>query len=706
MSSRALRKAQKQREEQERFQQQKEVDEDEEFPEQPIKKSLFTLLDEEQEEDESDDDRGGVAVEGHDSADLRSSSISTAKASNKKKRNKNKNRNKTTTTKRTQNSNIDGVSALDVTNDEGLDEIDKALKELWTGGKSDQTRAIDPVVKENEKDVDQLLAIDTDHLHVQNEMRRLFGRAALDQIDDGQPPPNAGGNRRQQRRVQQIGLAQVLRAQAGRGGRQAGLAVVAMRRNIFVQGKEDWPIATGSGLGMEIENRGADGTVLYRFVHSSAYQNVQNQFDACVDSMDPNRLIILLQHNPYHISTLLQVSEIAKQERDHTAAGELLERALFSFGRAVHSTFAKNLSEGRARLDFARPENREFWLAGWRYMQNLSMRATWRTVYEWAKLLLSISPKEDPYALWLVLDQYALRSQQDLDYLNISRSPAFKPVHLDMPNVKLSQGLAEYRAGNRSKGKQALFTAVGRYPWVVARMMQELNIDPPPAIWGKEPRSEKEKLHSELYATRAKDLWNTPEMIALLTEIASAVPSDTPSAGVDRLETTQNEARHVLLSDEPALIALIPRRFTERMTSVSDPLPPVNNLSSYTSSSHGHDGLAESNSLGTVAENFRELQSLYSFFNNLFPRRRHVERDGNDLPAGMDGEVGDEHVLPSPEEFERRIREAGIDEEVIVERSQRMIQLMGRVDNVAAAMATLHRALQQPGDDAERPGDD
>jgi len=695
MSSRALRKVQKQREEQERFQQQEESDEEEELTTLPIKKSMFTLLGEEQEDDESDNDGGGVALEGHATTDLVSSSMSTAKAPSKKKKNRKKRKQKTKS---------DRGSAPDVTNGKDLDEIDKALRQLLADGKADQTGVTSTGVKDHNKDADRLLAVDTDHLHAQNEMRRLFGRAAFDQTDDDQPPPNAGGNRRQQRRVQQIGLAQALRNQGGHSGRSACLAAIALRRNIFVQGKEDWPIATGGGLAMEIEDKEADGTVLYRFVHNSAYRNVQSQFDACVASMDPNRLIVLLQHNPSHISTLLQVSEIAKQERNHTAAGELLERALFVFGRAVHSTFAKNLAQGKARLDFARQENREFWLASWRYMQNLSMRATWRTVYEWAKLLLSVSPEQDPYALWLVLDQYAVRSQQDIDYLNISRHPAFQSVHLHMPNVELSQGLAEYRAGNKGKGKQALFTAFARYPWVVARLMQELNIDPPPAIWGKEPRSEKEKLYSELYATRAKDLWNTPEILALLTEISSAVPPDAPSAELNSLEITQSEARHVLLSDTPALIALIPRRYTASMTSASDPLPPNNNLSSYTTS-HGNSGLSESNSLGVVAENFRELQGLYSFFNNLFPWLRHFDPDGNDHQPGVDGESGDNHPLPSPEEVERRIRESGIDEEVIAERSQRMMQLMGEVDNEAAAMAALHRVLQQPGGDVEWPDD-
>ena len=564
MSSRALRKAQREREEQERLQKLEhehlEEDEDDEAP-QPSK-SAFAML------GEGDDAEEGESVEAEQEDDQddrpqKATVTSIPKSSTKKKKKKKKSK--------------AGTAQQPMLNDdEQLDEIDKALKQLSTNGKTSTDAATSFGVNQETEELCKLLAIDTTHLHAQNVLRRLFGRAALEQQNGEEPQngANVGGNRRQQRRVQQVGLAQALRGQPGQN-RGSGLAAMALRRNIFIHGKEEWPNATGGGVGMEVDDKDVDGTVVYRFVHNRTYQEVQSHLMIAVESMDPNRLIALLLQHPYHISSLLQVSEIAKQERENTVSGDLLERALFTFGRAVHSSFAKLLSEGKARLDFNYSSNREFLLAAWRYMQNLAMRATWRTVYEWAKLLLALSPEDDPYAIWLVLDQYALRSRQDLDYLNLSRSSAFNERLKNHPNVQLSQGLAEFRSGNPGKGKQALFKAAGRYPWVVARLMQEINADSvPPAIWGKEPRTEKEKLYSELYATRAKDLWNTPEVSALLIEVSSALPPDTPSAPVDEQEISENEARHVILSDTPSLIALIPRKFTSALQSTSDPLPP------------------------------------------------------------------------------------------------------------------------------------
>lgn len=675
MSSRALRKAQREREEQDRLKQLEDQDEaqsEDEVPP-PAKKSAFAMLEEDGaeasgEDDEQQEGDGGVDVQ------TESSGPSIPKSSGKKKK-KQKKKAKT------------GPSSTGPQKDDQLDEIDQALKQLSTNGHAGTDGTTAAGVDAAKDETFKLLAIDTNHLHAQNEMRRLFGRAALEQGDDdeGQQNGNVGGNRRQQRRVNQVGLAQALRRQGGANGRAGGLASIALRRNIFIQGKEEWPVATGGGLGMEVEEKRTDGTVLYRFVHNRIYQDVQAQFNIAVESMDPNRLVVLLQHNPYHISTLLQVSEIAKQDRDHSTSGDLLERALFSFGRAVHSTFAKNLAEGKARLDFARPENREFWLASWRYMQNLSMRATWRTVYEWAKLLLSLAPEEDPYGMWLVLDQYALRSRQDLDFLYLSRHPKFKETHGNTPSIQLSQGLAEWRAGNKSKGQQALFTAIGRFPWVVAKLMQELVLDPPPAVWGKEPRTEKERLYTELYANRAKDLWNTPETSALLVEVASALPPETPSAETDDSEITMNEARNVLLSDTPSLIALIPRKFTAQLLSSSDPLPPADNTPSYTLT-HSPSRPTNTGPPASREDTLRELHGLYGFFSNLFPWFR---------PTGGEDEVPEQ---PTEAEVQDRIRESGVDERLLVERTQRMVELQ---DQLGRGLEGMEELVVDEGEDEE-----
>lgn len=189
----------------------------------------------------------------------------------------------------------------------------------------------------------------------------------------------------------------------------------------------------------------------------------------------------------YHVSTLLQVSEIAKQEKDYATAGLLLERALFSFGRALHTSFAAKLAQGKVRLDFRRPENREFWLVVWRYIANISMRATWRTAYEWAKLLISIDPMGDPYCMSLMIDRLAIRSRQLDNFIGLAQSKMLRDKWLMLPNICFSTALAMKLSGRSSESSQrVLVTAMEQLPWVAARLLKELGVDKlPPVFWGK-----------------------------------------------------------------------------------------------------------------------------------------------------------------------------------------------------------------------------
>ncbi|KKY14512.1 putative nulp1-pending protein [Diplodia seriata] len=671
MSARALRKLQRELEEKKQLEQlAADNDADNESEEEqptarPAKASMFAMLGAEEDEDEDEDEK----QEPQDTPEAPEESEEEApkpKAPSAKKNKKKKKKAKAA--KQATDTPTKEQSAPSE-----LDEIDLALQSLKVGrsedkGKSAEESAADAAAQE----LYRLLAVDTQGLHAQNEMRKLFGRATLENRSDDEP----AGRGRRGRGAQQLGLAQAVAARNIPGGQ--GFASLGLRRNIFIQGKEEWPRATSGGLGMEIVEKRADGTVEYRFIHSTAYQDVQRQFESCVASMDPNRLVQLLQFNPYHISTLLQVSEIAKQERDHATSGDLLERALFSFGRSIHSTFSNNLSQGKARLDFRRPENREFWLAAWRYIANLGMRATWRTVYEWAKLLLSLDPENDPYCVRLVIDQYAIRGRQHQDFINLAQSEFFKKTWADLPNIQLTLGLVQVQANERNKGQQKLYTAIGKYPWVAARLFQELEVnDIPPGIWGKQPRTPFEHLLTELYVIRAKDIWNTPEAKNLLVEVASAVQASGMTDPAD-ITITRDIARHTILTDNPALIGAVPRSLSSQVQSTSDPLPPHDNLASYDPSPSKASRQRE----GQTADEMREEYSnLRAFFQSLMPWFQ--AREGNpgeqraaeqlDEAPALDAEVRDEEVV-------RRMVERGIPFQEFWERTQRFEQLQNQME--------------------------
>jgi tetratricopeptide (TPR) repeat protein len=313
-----------------------------------------------------------------------------------------------------------------------------------------------------------------------------------------------------------------------------------------------------------------------------------SSFESSTRQVTFNRHALLAHANPtsaYHISTLLQVSEIAKQQRDYATAGDMLERALFAFGRASNSTFISHLAEGKARLDFRRPENREFWLAGWRYIATLGIRATWRTAFEWAKLLLSLAPEEDPYCLRLSIDQLALRGREPQSLINLVDSDHLQRAWKIPPNLAFSVALAHDRLKNPEKARSALQLAIKEYPWIAARLCKELEISPiPKSVWGKEPVLDYHEILCQLYVPKAKDLWNTPEATALLVEVLYSIEEPLGAgeapywlARVDELSL----ARHIILLDDKPLLSLLDNKVKSKFTSVSDPLPPEDSISSY-----------------------------------------------------------------------------------------------------------------------------
>jgi hypothetical protein len=114
---------------------------------------------------------------------------------------------------------------------------------------------------------------------------------------------------------------------------------------------------------------------------------------------------------------------------------------------------------------------------------------------------------------------------------------------------------------------------MARYPWVFCKIAQELDIQPiPKRIWGKLPPTDGHELFTELYIVRTKDLWNTPEVVSLIVEVADTLAEgDEP---IEPPEISLDIARHVVLSDIPRVTTHLPTRFVSGRISASDPLPP------------------------------------------------------------------------------------------------------------------------------------
>lgn len=288
----------------------------------------------------------------------------------------------------------------------------------------------------------------------------------------------------------------------------------------------------------------------------------------------------------YHISLLLQVSKIAKNQSDHALSNDLVERALFTFARASLSSFSSKVAQGKARLEFARPENRELWLAGFHYIKSLIMKGTYRTALEWAKLLLSLDLEHDPYCMTLMVHHLALRAHQFEWLLEFGETKRFKESPI-AAHTAPSLAYASMQLKQGAKCRELLSHSIQQMPWMFSKLFQELNLtDPPPSIWGVLPETQPQILYTELYIRQTKDLWNAPEATSLLVEVAhSTAKLSKPEPKIlDSAEITLDVARFVYLDNTPALMSLVPSKLMHRQNnSDSDPLPPEKNLFSWPS---------------------------------------------------------------------------------------------------------------------------
>ena len=548
--------------------------------------NAFDMLDGANESDHSEPGEGddeADAERNHVAQTTASSSIPPKPTQAKKKKKKQKKK----ATERAQAGGAAGKTA------DEMDDIDRALMELSTREPVTSARNIETAEDTGPGDPEslweapatKLLGIDSRNLNPVNEMKSLFGNVALEGSSTGRASPRGPQRQREQNQQGGVDLGTALTGRYSPASKGRELGTLANRRNVFVQGHEDWPLGTSGGLSMEADKEDTAFGKHFSLVHNNAYTDVQREFQLCVESMQGENMIQLLRLNPYHIATLLQVSEIAKHQGDHSVSGDLLERALFSIGRSVHSSFPAALREGMARLSFTDPKNRELYLTMWRYIQSLSMRGTWRTAYEWTKALLQLDTLKDPYGATLMIDQLALRGRQHAAFIDLCSGDAYGNAWSHLPNIQITLSLAYLRSSQPKLARQTLALAMHKYPYILSALASALDISPlPKYLWGKLPTTDAEKLYTELYITRAKDLWNTPETTSLIAEVAETLPHYQPlissSSPPAKVEISLEDARHIMLLEIPSLIALLPRKFTHMPTSSSDVLPPPDSLSS------------------------------------------------------------------------------------------------------------------------------
>ncbi|THD20129.1 hypothetical protein D915_009153 [Fasciola hepatica] len=94
-----------------------------------------------------------------------------------------------------------------------------------------------------------------------------------------------------------------------------------LKRGLLVRIKPSWPRVVRFGLDMIHTENGE-----FTFTHSKEYCNTQKSFYTALETMDPNNIMQILASCPYHIDSLLQLSETMMHQDNSEVAIDLLGR--------------------------------------------------------------------------------------------------------------------------------------------------------------------------------------------------------------------------------------------------------------------------------------------------------------------------------------------------------------------------------------------
>ncbi|KAI8089506.1 transcriptional repressor TCF25-domain-containing protein [Halteromyces radiatus] len=566
MSSRALRRLQK---EQLALAEHQSSDEESDDYEPPSKaKNLFDLLNEgdeaEQQEEEEEEEEASLNIQSQSSPNK--TNINNKSKKNKKKKKQNKTNKKQDVSEMSLEELNDMLDTLKTTDSQATE----ATNEETELQHQDPEASLTPTTR-------QLISVHYRYLDPDAEMKRMFGSRVVN--------------------------------------RETRLSGRLLKKTKLVTAKIDWPIYKKYGMTMETLGVAKHGTTSFAFQHQEIYQDLQLDYLNAIAQHEPEGLFRLLSQYHYHVDSMIQISDIAKQHGDWAAAGDCIDRALYACERAFHPLFT--FGSGTVRLPYQRSENRSFFIAVVRHIEFLTRRGCWRTAFEFNKLLFSLSPFEDPTGALLTMDYYALSAreyQYVLDFGKHWKSDGQnypKDVSF-LPNFAFSMAYAKFKLHQQNNkdenndqvdkdddldGSKLLRIAISRFPGFVLRLMEETGISDPIvdqqlSFFTQTTTDDYLTLLLTMYVDRIKDLWKEPEVLNWLQVNISHVLKDNSyhngaltsiprenSSNEDALP--MNVCRHVLLQDRREWLSLLPRSVTDETYYASDPLPPPDSVTGY-----------------------------------------------------------------------------------------------------------------------------
>ncbi|KAG4075327.1 hypothetical protein HA402_003118 [Bradysia odoriphaga] len=453
-----------------------------------------------------------------------------------------------------------------------IDEISRTVREVDKLFGQTTILPVKPAAKEKATVLHSLLTVQHKNLNPSYEMKRMFGSKVV----------QAEQNKRRN----------------ARGPRP-------LKSTWLVSPKDNWPPLSKLGLSMSIDTNPLNDNSLtwFKFEHSAAYRTLQHKFLKAVESMDSENIIQIVQQQPYHIDSLIQLSELCKMSEDHAMASGLIEHAILAYELSFNSMF--NLTTAECRLDYRRQENRGFFIVLFKHTQYLESRACVRTALEVGKLILSFDPLSDPLAMILVLDYYALRAKQYPWLIQLYQEWENPKKLAQLPNMAYSYALSLFYESkdDTSLADTAIQYALMMFPGVLKPLLDELSVQVDSRVSthsyfnANAYNSQSPALQqlTSLYVCRSKSIWRDAAILPWLERNVNTVLDRVDAKDSIVAEYTQKRSqrynktppkeilRHIILSDFKEKVPLAPfiNKDTEPIL-MYDPLPPVDTINIYT----------------------------------------------------------------------------------------------------------------------------
>lgn len=203
------------------------------------------------------------------------------------------------------------------------------------------------------------------------------------------------------------------------------VAAAATAAEPSVEGDQSESSIAAGGAVAQSAHSGSGGkdaaTQWFQFVGSKDFEFLNSQYAIIERSGDINLIIMFLAHFPYHPRAFLQVAALYARTGRMDRATDLVRRVLYLFECAALESF-KPHNGGRCRMDPSLPLNGDYFEAMHQYVLHSAMQGCFSVAAEATRVLLSLHPTDDRFALLLMLDSFLVaagRAETILAYCGI-----------------------------------------------------------------------------------------------------------------------------------------------------------------------------------------------------------------------------------------------------------------------------------------------